>query len=281
MTFMYTPPDGMGELIDSYALPSKEEFDSAIDERGYVLLRGVLDAHAIATMRMDMITVLKRQGLIESEEEANVWSGMPIEEFDDNELYALNSYQTFLTSPTTHRVFEQLFGTTVFLGRNAVLRYFVPHDSLHVTAPHQDNFFFPPEWQQRLEFRTAWIPLTAIDRRMGGLALAQNSHKRGLLPHVEYEDVESANVRGVRQRGVETEKLSEPWLTTDYRPGDVIVFHPHTVHAAMPNRSDKIRLSLDTRILPAHAERPIQWNMTIREIREAGLEQVAAYKGRA
>jgi len=37
------------------------------------------------------------------------------------------------------------------------------------------------------------------------------------------------------------------WATTDYHPGDVIVFHCMTPHAALPNRGSALRLSGDFR----------------------------------
>lgn len=40
------------------------------------------------------------------------------------------------------------------------------------------------------------------------------------------------------------------WASTDYRLGDVIVFHCLTAHAALPNRTDGLRVSGDFRWQP-------------------------------
>ena len=41
---------------------------------------------------------------------------------------------------------------------------------------------------------------------------------------------------------------TEPgWSTTGYSPGDVIIFHCLTPHAALPNTGDQLRLSADFR----------------------------------
>jgi ectoine hydroxylase-related dioxygenase (phytanoyl-CoA dioxygenase family) len=37
------------------------------------------------------------------------------------------------------------------------------------------------------------------------------------------------------------------WLTTDYEPGDVLVFHCLTTHAALPNHEDRMRFSAEYR----------------------------------
>jgi hypothetical protein len=48
--------------------------------------------------------------------------------------------------------------------------------------------------------------------------------------------------------GVDVEDLGLTWHTSDYRAGDVLVFHSHTVHKALPNiTQDQIRISVDYR----------------------------------
>ncbi len=41
--------------------------------------------------------------------------------------------------------------------------------------------------------------------------------------------------------------LSGRWLWNDYRAGDVVVFGLGTMHASLDNRSDRLRISTDTR----------------------------------
>jgi ectoine hydroxylase-related dioxygenase (phytanoyl-CoA dioxygenase family) len=48
------------------------------------------------------------------------------------------------------------------------------------------------------------------------------------------------------------DRLGGRWLTTSYETGDVLVFSVFTVHASLENRSDRIRLSADTRYQPAN-----------------------------
>jgi ectoine hydroxylase-related dioxygenase (phytanoyl-CoA dioxygenase family) len=49
----------------------------------------------------------------------------------------------------------------------------------------------------------------------------------------------------------------DAWATTDYFPGDVLVLNPFTPHASMPNRSNRCRVTLDTRIQSAADPRVI------------------------
>jgi hypothetical protein len=76
---------------------------------------------------------------------------------------------------------------------------------------------------------TSWIPLMDIPVRIGGLAVQPGGH---LGPP-----------QAPRPLG-----RSEPgWATTSYEPGDVIVFHCLTPHAALPNTGSALRISGDFR----------------------------------
>jgi hypothetical protein len=41
--------------------------------------------------------------------------------------------------------------------------------------------------------------------------------------------------------------MGDEWIGGQINAGDVLIFHSFTVHAASPNRSDKLRISLDCR----------------------------------
>ena len=87
---------------------------------------------------------------------------------------------------------------------------------------------------------TTWLPLMAIPPELGGLALLPGSHLGPpLRPRILPAD--------------------EPcWATTDYRPGDVLLFHCLTSHAALPNHSDRLRVSADFRWQAADQTAPAE-----------------------
>jgi ectoine hydroxylase-related dioxygenase (phytanoyl-CoA dioxygenase family) len=41
--------------------------------------------------------------------------------------------------------------------------------------------------------------------------------------------------------------LGGRWLTAEFRAGDVLIFSIYTVHASIDNKSDRVRLSSDSR----------------------------------
>lgn len=230
---------------------------------GYLFFRDVLDRDAVLRVKRDFVSALEGQGVTRQGETEPFWTGVGLEGIDDNSLYALDSYQSLIESKTTRELIERIFGEPVFTYRNTDIRFALPNDAKHQTPAHQDHFFI----RQTDRFRTAWIPLMEIDPDMGGLALAPRSHQRGLLDHVEHETAYSYIFRGRKQRGVPSESVPAHWLTTHYRPGDLLVFHSLMVHWALPNTSDRIRLSLDTRYQPLSEPRTWQAEKTILELR--------------
>ena len=76
---------------------------------------------------------------------------------------------------------------------------------------------------------TTWMPLGSVSRSHGGLAVQPGSQ------------------RSTRVRHRPLNRLERGWVTTDYEPGDVLVFHCLTTHAALPNRESRMRFSAEYR----------------------------------
>jgi 1-deoxypentalenic acid 11beta-hydroxylase len=223
----------------------------------------VLDTESVMRVRDDFIRVLAAQGVVQAGVAQPVSTGVGVEAVDDNELYALASHLELCESDELRDLLRSVFGEEVFIYRSTNIRYALPHDDLHVTPPHQDHFFVGPND----DFRTVWIPLMKIDESVGGLAVARGSHRTGLREHVEQEDAESYVFLGRKQKGVRLAAVDEEWLTADYEPGQVLVFHSHAVHRALPNRSGLVRLSLDVRCQPARTPTTFQARSTMLELR--------------
>ena len=96
---------------------------------------------------------------------------------------------------------------------------------------------------------TTWIPLMDIPVELGGLAVRPGGHR--------------GRPRRPRLLGP-----AEPgWATTGYRPGDAIIFHCLTPHAALPNTGSALRISGDFRWqLP---DRPVPAELVLGPARRA------------
>jgi hypothetical protein len=92
--------------------------------------------------------------------------------------------------------------------------------------------------QGTTEVFTAWMPLIDCPMQVGPLQVAAGSHTQGVFDfHI-----------GAGAGGIEiVDPLEGHWVSGDFAVGDVLIFHSMVVHKGVPNRSDKLRMSMDVR----------------------------------
>jgi len=258
-----TDSDTLGELRVTNPADA-DACNARYVEDGYLFFRTALEANDVLRAKRDMIRVLQQQGLVKDGRSDPVWTGAGYDRIDDHPLYALESCADLFGTAPMVRLLEQVFGEPVFVTRCMTIRFAFPHDLVHVSAAHQDGFYVPGI----TELRTLWVPLMMIDRCTAPLAVAVGSHKTGARKHIEQTDLESYILKGRKQSGVDWRHEYFDWLTAEFEAGDVLMFHRHTVHRALPNRSDRIRISLDTRCHPKSILPTFQNQKTILELRE-------------
>ena len=244
----------------NHLLGERAALQRQYEQDGFLFFEGVLDTELVERTRQELCGVLAERGVVEQGATTPLATGVGIDVVDQQELYALPLYGELSNSIELKRLLDVVFDEEVSIYRSTNIRYALPMDELHASPPHQDHFFVGPND----DFRTVWIPLMEIDDSVGGLAVARGSHLGGLRDHVETENV-SYILKGRKQKGVPIDIIEEEWVTADYKPGDVLIFHCHTLHRGLPNTSDKVRLSLDVRCQPSRRPLNFQARTTMLE----------------
>ena len=262
------------ELLDR-----PDELQASYERDGYLFFRGVLDRAEVERVAGELLEAMRDEDLVEPSADRRQparWSGRPLDAIDDRPFYEVPYYPKLLDTETTQRFLLHVFGEPVFTFRSLTVRYALPADARHISLPHQDHFFI----RHTAAFRTLWVPLLPIEPAGGALAVACGSHRAGLRRHEE-TDVLSYVLKGRRQRGLPLNEVPQPWHTTTYRPGDALLFHSHTLHWALPNESQSVRLSVDVRCQPASEPRSWQSRTTLPEQRELrrAAQAIAAAEG--
>ena len=212
---------------------------------GYLFLRGVLESSVLENLRQQIVAVLSRGGwLAGSTESGKLAPGIsPLVEGDDEYFLVYDEVQKL---EALHRVpheccvrlpFVRLLGDSAFPHPLSIARLAFPCNAGGATPPHQDY----PNNQGTVDLYTGWIPLTDCPVSLGGLAVLEGSHKIGLLP------VAPSVGAGNRQAVLDSRHDDLEWVGGDYLVGDMLIFHSLTVHRALPNQSDGMRLSVDYR----------------------------------
>jgi len=223
---------------------------------GLLFFRGLLKRESVMQLREQILTIVSNHGLLDPERPlmegiANIaaidrysaeelaWNGVGVPMAIYKEIQQLEAFHALAHDRKLLSLYEILFEKPVFVHPRHIGRVMLPHSSVKVTPSHQDFLHI----QGAANTWTCWTPLGDVPREIGGLALLKGSHQAGLL------GVMSNPGAG----GLETILcgLDYEWQTSDFRAGDLITFHSHTVHKSTPNGiPNRIRMSCDFRYQP-------------------------------
>jgi hypothetical protein len=217
---------------------------------GYLFFRNVLNQAAVKDVAGAIARVLHERGLLASEDpECPTWTGLRIPEFDQqpHELHELRLWERFVQQAPINRFYESVMGEPVTWLETGVYRCVAPASERPVdvvAGRHQDGFY-----NEGLAIRTTWIPLVETDVAMGGLAVAEGMNAHGYLHDLAQPP----------QFPIPADAISaESWCRADvYRPGDAVIFAGTTPHSGLPNESDRVRISMDLRFVPASEPQPL------------------------
>ena len=237
----------MRPFHDSSAiLGDADALQARMAEDGYVLVRGLLPKDALLDVRRQMLEVLAEAGMIRRDrpldDAAPDLSNFAVEPEPAfmavlRGQYALEDLNALKHHPVLGGLMERLFGEAVIPLPLFVCRNIFPEREAYTTPPHQDYVHI----QGTIRNHAAWIALGDCDAVMGGLSVAAGSHRLGLL------DLRPALGAG----GLEVVADGRlDWRQGPFETGDVVVFNALTVHRGLPNRSDRMRLSVDFRYQP-------------------------------
>lgn len=217
----------MDDLLSSSELvDSPRGLRAAMRRDGYVLIRGLLDPAQVAAARNSVVGCLAKaewvdeDGALKNPELAS----------EDSPAYraalATAPFNRIPYLPELRRLMTVVLGDSVFTYPSKILRASPPqrYKTESGRYAHQDFAFWGVN-----DMMTSWVPLMDVPEPLGGLALRPGSHLGPPVPLRLMEPEEGG------------------WATTDYRAGDVLVFHCLTAHAALPNTLDQLRLSGDFR----------------------------------
>ena len=203
------------------------------DENGYLLARDVLNKKSVEQARDLMLAVAAKEGLIKPGDINAVWTGKPpVTGLEEDACFHGVSTAIFAREDNL-KVLGKLLGETPCFVPLVQHRIYPP--SGQVTLVHQDGFYsagIP-------DYRPVWITLTTCQREVGGLMIAVGQNNRGYLH----------NLAKPAPYPIPADAIPlDSWATTDYYPGDVLIVHPYAPHASMPNTSNRLRVSFDTRV---------------------------------
>jgi hypothetical protein len=224
------------EFVDSKALFGDwQALRARIATDGYVFMRGLLDP--------DMIRGVGRSGLAHLQQAGWTAPGpdpltappqLPVRAIQMRDAFDDPGYRQVLGDPGFNMVpfvaplsdlMAQILGPAGFCYPLKLPRIVYPTS----VVPRQPGSIVHKDYRSVQDMFTCWVPLGAILQSLGGLAVEPGSQHTSRVHHRPLT------------------RLEPGWVTTDYQPGDVLVFHCLTTHAALPNREERMRFSVEYR----------------------------------
>jgi len=224
-------------LADGAALAARMRRD------GYLFLPGLLPREDVAALQRQIGAIARDAGWLRRdravEDAIADPSGFCV---DPDPTYLttlrrinrLEDYHALKHHPVLIDLFERMLGDAILPHPRVLMRNIFPGREEYTTKAHQDF----PNVQGTTEVYTAWIPLIDCPMQAGPLQVAVGSHTAGVY------DFDIAGGAG----GIEIkDPLDGRWVSGDFVAGDVLLFHSMTVHKGVPNRSERLRMSMDVR----------------------------------
>jgi len=224
--------------LGSYSLQDE------IASRGYLLIRDLLPQPALSQVLVDIMRILYSAGWLVRHEDplermADIGAacGDPDPSFQRTyqSVFNLESFHALPHHPALKQVMSSLVGEKILIHPKPIGRLNFPRCERLVDRAHQDFRFIDGD----PECFTAWIPLHDCPTRLGPLQILEGSHRFGIQSHAH----ENLHVPEIPEGAA----LGGDWVGGEINAGDVLIFHSLTVHAASPNISNRLRISMDCR----------------------------------
>ncbi len=145
----------------------------------------------------------------------------------------------FMSEPNIIDLAEDLLGSPeVFMHGVFNLRPKLPDQRWTRTPWHQDSQYYPSN--TRVHTISIWMPLMRVTTENSCLQVAEGYHRGAMYAITEDEET---GFLGISKE----ERASLPGIPIEMEAGDALCFTQLTPHAALPNKSDAVRWSIDLR----------------------------------
>lgn len=224
-----------GKNLASFRLPDE------MDSRGYLLIRGLLSSEDVGQLLRQILQIVGESGWLQPDHdllERKVVASAACGESDPafksvyERIFNLESFHAFAHHPALQRAMTQLVGPRLLVHPKTIGRLIFPNCERFVIQAHQDHQSIGGDPNSF----TAWMPLHDCPVELGPLQVLEASHRFGL----QGADPATGTIDRSTVNGTE-------WVGGQINAGDVLIFHSLTVHAATPNISDQLRISIDCR----------------------------------
>ena len=223
------------------ALSDAHELRERLARDGYLFFRRLLDRDELAPVTTHIARALDRDGWVDAADSegwtlshlartrthADLWPVV-------SETVQLEALHRLGYAPALDSLVRGVLGPDSFCHPMKIIRLVLPTSvqPMQTLVPHQELRVMYAQ-----DMLVSWCPLLDCPLELGPLAVLPGSHRLGLVPLGTGAE---ALASGDACAGV-------TWASVSYRAGDVILFHCLTLHAVLPNLTNRFRVSMESR----------------------------------
>jgi len=261
-----TSPERFGDLEPmNHLLGDERALCDAMAERGHLFFRELLDPARVLAARAEVLQKYAILGEIDDRspiDDAIAGDGSGVRSANlrafSESVRSGAHYRSITDAPELLAVHGGLLGGEVRSFDMRWPRFVRPGEGcgFHCDGPYMNR--------GTSRIFSSWIPLGRIDRHEGALILLENSHRSDRL-HEGYlrADADRDGLTWLDDDPVAVQDTyGARWLTTDFGPGDALLFGMHMLHGAIDNASPvgRCRLSSDSRYQRVDEPTDPRWN---------------------
>jgi hypothetical protein len=233
-----------------------------LEADGYLFLRGLRPRDEVLEARRDILTRFAKRGALDPN--APLLDGVMHPDYSEpvsssvrgKEDLKTRSLERLVYGRQIMELFERLFKKPVDSFRFQWLRVAGPGagSAIHCDAPYMSR------GSRRL--LTCWTPLGDISPEMGPLTICLGSHRwERVIETYGQTDVDHDLTTGAFSEDPTelVDAFGGRWASAHFRAGDVVIFGMHMIHASLTNRTNRFRISCDTRYQPAGEPMDERW----------------------
>jgi ectoine hydroxylase-related dioxygenase (phytanoyl-CoA dioxygenase family) len=228
---------------------------------GYIILKNVLPPSTVESVKKELQATVDQHADVLLHQRRNL-SLLENEPFETrfHKLYAkcMDVAPSSLRGDALHKpgyfpmlfdskvldIVETILGPEIRIYPNYTVRPKFPDDPKTLVLWHQDAAYTDQvktaEGVDNLKMVNVWSPLVPATVENGCMQFIPGTHKLGLVPHVQkqyYLEIAPDQLEPRLAQAVDIE----------LDPGDIVLFSNLLFHVGRPNKTDKIRWSLDWR----------------------------------
>jgi ectoine hydroxylase-related dioxygenase (phytanoyl-CoA dioxygenase family) len=253
------PPDVLSSFVDSTEISSDHQtLAESFDKNGYVFVKGLIPQESVNNARREVFGRLAEMDEIREPAIEGIATGRSrrVELVGDLGVFWQSVSEGQAIRRVSHATETKSLLDTLFNEESLAHDYSFlrPGVKGRFTFLHFDYPFFSRGSKRVV---TAWTAIGPVPKDEGALFVLENSHSFDDLiadaVEIDYDSSSSPRVQMTDDLVELARARSSRLLTTDFDPGDIVLFSMTTMHGAFDNNSElgRARLTVDVRWQPA------------------------------